>query len=864
MKGCWRGTIHHRSPHVVTTSLHWVSHIQNPHRLPRTVVPSRYKVSLAPQLDEALFTGIVTISATASLATSEIVLNAIELTIHSVTVNGRDCPWELIEDLERLVINCDTAPGDIEIAISFTGILNDKLHGFYRSTFVDDQGKTQTIATTQMQSTDCRRAFPCFDEPDFKAVFSVDLTVDQELLAISNSPEIKRQDRGDGTVRIWFSDTMVMSTYLVAFVVGPLEATAPVMVGDVPVRVVHVPGKSHLTAFGLEIGAFALEWFQNYYGIAYPGEKVDLIALPDFAMGAMENVGCITFREVLLLVDPATSTQVEQELVADVVAHELAHMWFGDLVTMRWWNGIWLNEAFATFMEIAACHAFAPQWKRWTSFGLERSAAFEVDSLHSTRTVEFPVQSPADAEGMFDVLTYQKGGALLRMLEQYLGEKRFQAGVSHYLKKHSYDNTDTNDLWDAIEEIVLNDGGEAVGVRKLMDSWIWQAGYPLISAHLDGTDLVLSQRQFTYDNTANETIWVVPIHVRNGETTLKVLLDSQTTRLALPDSNAVVVVNAQGPGFYRVDYSAELIQRLTGEALASLDTLERYNLVDDAWNATLAGAMSSEQMIVFLKQFSQERELAVWQAMTAALKGLGRVIERNAMAGFQGFVTKLVMPAFEDLGPIAIENESDLQAKLRGLLLSTLAVLGNNQPAQLHSRAILFDNASSDPELVAAATAVVASTGDASDYNWFLARFREPTTPQERIRMLYALAEFDSSELMQRTCEMAFSDEVKSQDAPFLLNRCIANKYHGAQAWTTVRQGWQEAQTRFPSNTIIRMVSSVTTLNTAQLRADVQAFFQEHPLAQSAKTLDQVLERQGVNVGLRERESASLSATSGF
>jgi puromycin-sensitive aminopeptidase len=841
-----------------------VSHLLNPHRLPRTVVPSRYKVSLAPQLDEASFTGIVSIFATATEPSSEIVLNAIELTIHSVTVNGRDCPWELMEDLERLVITCDTVPGEIEIGISFTGILNDKLRGFYRSTFVDDAGKTQTIATTQMQSTDCRRAFPCFDEPDFKAVFAVDLTVSENLLAISNSPEIRREDRGDGTVRVWFSDTMVMSTYLVAFVVGPLEATAPVIVGDVPLRLVYVPGKSHLTAFGLEIGAFALEWFQNYYGIAYPGEKVDLIALPDFAMGAMENVGCITFREVLLLVDPATSTQVEQELVADVVAHELAHMWFGDLVTMSWWNGIWLNEAFATFMEIAACHAFAPQWKRWTSFGLERSAAFEVDSLHATRTVEFPVHSPADAEGMFDVLTYQKGGALLRMLEQYLGEERFRAGVSHYLKKHSYGNTETNDLWDAIEEVVLSDGGDAVPVRQLMDSWIWQAGYPLVSAHLDGTDLVLSQRQFTYDNSPNATVWVVPIHVRNGDTTVKVLLNTDSMRVALPHPHAAVVINAQGPGFYRVDYSTELMQRLTGDALATLDTLERYNLVDDAWNATLAGAMTSTQLLAFLKGFTGERDLAVWQAMTAALKGLGRVIERDAMAPFQKFVTELATAAYTDLGTDPVAGEPDLRAKLRGLLLATLAVLGNDPAAQQRSRAILLENASSDPELVASATSVVASTGDASDYNWFLARFREPTTPQERIRMLYALAEFDNADLMERTCEMAFTDEVKSQDAPFLLNRCVANKYHGAQAWTIVRTRWQEAEQRFPSNTIIRMASSVTTLNTAAMRADVQSFFTEHPLPQSAKTLEQVLERHGVNVALRERESASMSSAGGL
>ncbi|MFN5840808.1 MAG: M1 family metallopeptidase, partial [Acidimicrobiaceae bacterium] len=501
-----------------------MSHLQSPYRLPRTVLPSQYVVSLSPNLDTASFTGSVTIAAEATQAANEIVLNAIELDIHSVTVIGSDAPYSLNEELARLIIDTSVSPGPVSIHISFTGTLNDKLRGFYRSTFTDGDGNTRTIATTQMQSTDCRRAFPCFDEPDFKATFAIDLTFNNDLLAVSNGKEIRREELPNNQVRVWFSETMLMSTYLVAFVVGPLEATEPVMVGNIPLRIIHVPGKSHLTEFGLRVGAFCIDWFQNYYGIPYPSDKCDLLALPDFAAGAMENLGCITFREVLLLVDPETSTQIEQELVAAVVAHELAHMWFGDLVTMRWWNGIWLNEAFATFMEVAATDAFAPQWTMWTSFGLDRSAAFEVDSLHSTRTVEFPVESPADADGMFDVLTYQKGGALLRMLEQYLGPDRFRAGVSHYLKTHSYGNTETGDLWDAIEHVVSTDGGDNVPVRALMDSWIWQAGYPLVSARVDGNTLVLSQRQFTFDNTPDATLWVIPIHVRLGNDITKVLL----------------------------------------------------------------------------------------------------------------------------------------------------------------------------------------------------------------------------------------------------------------------------------------------------------------------------------------------------
>ena len=830
----------------------------DPYRLPLTVLPSKYRVSLAPDLDNASFTGTVTIDASASTDVDDIVLNAIELEIHSVSVNGEVRQFTLDDELERLTIAGGAKEGTVTIDISFTGILNDKLRGFYRSTFVDDNGITRTIATTQMQSTDCRRAFPCFDEPEFKAVFAIDLTVKNDLLAISNYSEVRREELGDGNVRVWFADTMLMSTYLVAFIVGPLEATAPVMVGSTPVRLVHVPGKSHLTDFGMKAATFCLDWFEKYYGISYPGDKVDLIALPDFAAGAMENVGCITFREVLLLVDPETSTQVEQELVAAVVAHELAHMWFGDLVTMRWWNGIWLNEAFATFMEVAASNAFMPQWEMWTSFGLDRSAAFETDSLHATRTVEFPVYSPADADGMFDVLTYQKGGSLLRMLEQFLGAERFRAGVSHYLKKHSFGNTETNDLWDAIEEVVSTDGGDKVPVRKLMDSWIWQAGYPLISATVVGNDLVLAQRQFTFDNAPDPTVWVVPVHLRIDGTSSKVLLDTPEVRIALENPTATIIVNAEGPGFYRVEYSTELLTRIT-TSLHSLSTLERYNLVDDAWNAVVAGATSTSDFISFARTFTAERDLAVWQSMAIAIRGLSRLLPDSAIPAFERFVTTLVSPALAELGWVPAPNESDLTSKLRGLLVQLVAIQGNHSSAARKCREILFDGTSTDPELVAAATNVVASLGDEQDYEWFMERYLKPTTPQDQIRMLYALAEFDSEDLIRRTADFAFSGDVKTQNAPFLLNRCIANKHHGQVAWEIVRKNWEKANIEFPGNSIVRMVSSVTTLNTPEIEQDVQAFFGEHPIPQATKTLEQVLERQRVNVALRRRE-ASVAA----
>ena len=828
----------------------------DPYRLPRAVLARHYAVTLEPELAEATFTGSVSIAVDATEPVDQIVLNAIELDITSVEVNGAAAGFTLDESTERLFIDAPLAPGPARLDIVFSGVLNDKLRGFYRSTYTDDDGREHVVACSQMQATDCRRAFPCFDEPDFKAQFGVTLVIDDGLMAVSNGPEQSRVTLPSGRIAVTFEDTMPISTYLVAVIVGRLEATAPVDVEGTPLRIVHVPGKSHIAAFALEVGAASLAWFQRYYDIPYPAKKLDMIALPDFAAGAMENLGCITYRESLLLVDLATSTQFEQQVVADVVSHELAHMWFGDLVTMRWWNGIWLNEAFATFMEVMAVDDFRPNWECWTNFSLDRTAAFEVDSLASTRTVEFAVRAPSDCDGMFDVLTYQKGGALLRMLQQYLGEERFRQGVNNYLKTHSYANTETSDLWDGIEAVTTADGGNEA-VRELMDSWIWQAGFPLVSASLTGSDLVLRQERFAFSDEANDpTLFIVPVGVRVGDETHMVLLDSAEARLEVGDTSAAIVVNSGGHGFFRVAYDDTLRARLGTESLATLNTVERYNLVDDASAAFVAGRLSASGLLAFLHGFSGERELAVWQVITASLRRLNRIIDGDALEPFQLQVRTLVAPALGELGWSPQAGQDDLQSKLRGLLIAATAVLGADQEAQRRCRAIFdADRGDADPELISAATTVVASIGDERDFDRFIDGFRNAPTPQEQLRNLYALAEFNSPELIERACEFAFSGEVRTQNAPYLLQRCIANRTQGEVAWKMVRSNWGAANARFPNPSIIRMVDPVKTLNTPEAVADVQGFFSEHPIKQSLTTLAQVLERQRVNAALRSRES---------
>ena len=541
-------------------------------RLPRTVIPRHYRVELEPDLEAFTFEGSEVVDVDVREPTDRVVLNALELDIHSAEMvhpaSGRRLPASVSYDVgrERAILELaePAEMGSWQLRTAFRGILNDELVGFYRTKYTDATGTEKVIATSQFESTHARRALPCWDEPDLKATFGITLVAPEHLTAISNQPERSRVSREEGRVAVTFEDTMVMSTYLLAFVVGELEATEPVAVDGIPVRIVHVPGKGHLTTFATEAAVHGLQYLADYYGIPYPGDKLDMIAVPDFAWGAMENLGAIIYRESDLLVDPGSATQAEIERVAGVVNHELAHMWFGDLVTMRWWDGVWLNEAFATFMEVKCTDHFRPEWHSWLYFGGDRNAAMEIDALSTTRPVEFPVAAPHEADAMFDLLTYEKGSSVLRMLEQYLGENVFREGIRAYLRKHAYANTVTDDLWDALEAA----SGEPVGT--IMHQWIYQGGLPDIHVTRAGGRYLLQQYQFRYLGDADGR-WKVPLLYRSGGEDRRLLLDE----VAEVADGGPIVVNAGGHGFYRVRYNHELLEEAI-DRIQELPAADRY------------------------------------------------------------------------------------------------------------------------------------------------------------------------------------------------------------------------------------------------------------------------------------------------
>ena len=828
------------------------------YRFGREIVPSHYQIMLEPDIAGATFSGSEVIDFELHEPTDTIVLNSIELDITTATVtgNGRTLDAEVSydEDLERATLTLGETidPGDYQLSLVFTGLLNDQLHGFYLSKYTDPDGNEKTIATTQLQATDARRAFPCWDQPDLKATFGVTLIVESDHMAITNGPEIGRETRTNGKVEVRFATTMKMSTYIVAFVVGELEASETVDVDGVPLRVIHAPGKAHLTPFALEAGAFCLRYFADYYGVPYPGQKMDMLAIPDFAWGAMENLGAVTYRETALLVDTDTATQAELNRVALVIAHELAHMWFGDLVTMGWWEGIWLNEAFATFMENKGVDAFRPDWNQWLAFGVDRQNALEIDALHATRPIELAVGAPDEAAAMFDTLTYEKGGAVLRMLEQYLGEDVFRKGISLYLKKHSYANTVTSDLWDAL--------GEASGepVAEIMESWIYQGGYPRLSAtRTTGGKIAVSQEHYRFLDNGDDT-WMVPLLYSSDKGSGRVIVQGDIKL----DLGANPLLNAGGSGFFSIGYDDELLGEVSGR-LRSLDAEERFSIISDTWSSVLSGDVGGGAFLNLVSSLGGEREPAIWSVIVKGISELDNVASSDRRPELQKFVRDLMGDVGEQLGWEAVDGEPDLTRQLRGIVLRSLGALGQDPGVRAQALAFLdaasLDPTSVDGDVAAAALHVVASDGSVEDFEGFVDAYHGAPNAQVANRYLRAATAVPEDSAAQKLFEMVLDGSVRRQDSFWVLALMLGQRQTGAATWQRITERWDEVLATMPKQNVRRMFDLIQNRSEPKIAAEIKTWLDTHPLGGAAKLIQQQLERLEIRVGLREREATTLA-----
>ncbi len=838
----------------------------NPYRLPRHAIPTHYELHLEPDLETLTFTGSVGVDLDIVEASDSIVLNAAEVEVKSASFAEGPKVTEIAHDEEshRVTLTLDSPiePGSYRLEMEHSGIINDQLRGLYKAVYKDADGVEHVIATSQCQSTDARRIFPHWDEPDFKATFQTTMVIADGLEAYSNSAEIGRKILEDGRLELSFAKTMKMSSYLLAFIVGPFEATDPVDVRGTPMRIIVPRGNLHLTDVAMQNAIFCFEYLSDYYGIPYPGDKLDHIAIPDFAAGAMENVGLITYRDYLLVIDGDKASQAELERSVDVIGHEIAHQWFGNLVTMAWWEGAWLNEAFASFMEMKATDAMRPEWKRWLTFAnLEVPWAMNTDQLASTRTIEFEVNSPAEVDEMFDAITYGKGCAVLHMIEEFMGVENFRRGVGNYLHKHEYANTVTTDLWEGL------DSASDWPIGEIMDTWVFQKGFPQIDVELADRGVKVSQRRYlAIPDESDTTIWKVPLQLRGSaggqEFEMKVLLEDDEVVVPVDGDVEWVTANAGGFGFYRTSYSDDLFNSLLARA-SDLDDIERYALVADTMAFVRNGQVPSSSFLDLVAQFGEETEAAIWSVIVAGLGLLEHhALDEEVRPAFEASVRDLLGPALERLGWDPRDGESDLDRKLRGDLIAAMGNLGQDATtidAARESVAGLLAGEDLDPEVATAALAVYARHGSKDEYDTLWETYQAAKTPLDQVRYLRSLTGIVVDELAEMTLEKVLSGEIRTQDGFWVYARMLLGK-SGPAVWAKSAENWDKLVEVMPGMTRHRIADGISALSQPEVAAGVKGFLAEHPVEEAAQAIAQNLEKLDANVQLRSRETPVITA----
>ncbi|MEE3167474.1 MAG: M1 family metallopeptidase [Chloroflexota bacterium] len=851
--------------------------------LPETARPSKYRIKLQPDLKNFTFDGEQSVDLLILEATSTIVLNSIDLEISNTTLhaNGTTLTSKSVtidKDAETATLDFGETiqPGDARLEMVFTGELNDKLIGFYRSEYTSQDGETRYLATTQFEPTDARRAFPCWDEPAKKATFEVTLVFSDEYQAVSNTPVVEEAFPGPGLKSVRFAETPIMSTYLLVFIVGNLTSIEERAAGGTTVGVWTTPGKEDQASFALDTSVKLLSYFNEYFGIPYPLPKLDHIAIPDFAAGAMENWGAVTYRETALLVDPDNSSAGTRQRVAEVIAHEMAHMWFGDLVTMEWWDDLWLNESFASWMGNKAVDWLFPEWEMWTQFvNMDTNRALSLDGLKNSHPIEQAVKNPAEVSQLFDAISYSKGASVIRMLENFLGEESFRKGLNRYLSSHMYDNARTEDLWSALE----TESGRPV--TAIMDSWVKQMGYPVLQVESDRTGgqttLSVTQERFVYDrflgdggpdSDSDNEVWRVPVSASRGsEESAVTVMDGRQIQIDVPGSgDGWVKLNPLQTGFFRVNYSTEDWQRLV-PAIESLElhATDRLGVQNDAYALSRAGLLPVTQFLSLAQAYKNEGDASVWSDLASNLRDIEQLISDEAIhPAYQGFAREIFGPAARKIGWEPKSGEGHLDALLRSTVLSQAGSYHDpDVTAQATERfqKYLQDRETLAPDLRGVVFALAAQSGGKDVYDQIWGLEGETDLAEEKIRLLMSLTRFQRPELLNSTLADSLSAKVRSQDSITLVAGVAANPKGRDLAWEFVKDNWAEFDRRYGGGGfgLMRLVSICSHFNSQEKADEVDSFFAEHPAPAAERTIRQALERVRLNIKWLEQNRQELT-----
>jgi puromycin-sensitive aminopeptidase len=761
--------------------------------------------------------------------------------------------------------------GEATLHLHFTGRLRRDLCGLYGATSGE-----RRYAFSQLEATDARRFFPCFDEPAMKARFRLTVTTGSANRVISNAPVTRTRQAGAGRKTVEFAETPPLSTYLVALAVGPLRRTRPVWVGPTEIRIWHAPGKGRLTAFGLEAARESLARLERYFGLPYPYEKLDLVAVPDFEFGAMENAGAVFFRETLLLLDPATATLSEKKRAAEVIAHELAHMWYGDLVTMAWWDDLWLNEAFATWMAFAVVDDWKPEWRMWHDFQHGRAAALELDALRHTHPIYCEVRTATEASENFDLITYEKGAAVVRMIERYLGRTTFRKGVRRYIRRHREGNTVAADLWKALSEA----SGERV--EPLARAWIEQEGYPVLEVRRvtrrGRSELRLAQERHLERPLARRhgaaPRWPIPWVARLGGTRggrgrlVRRLVSRARERVDLGKrAPRFVYGNAEEGGFFRPLHGKEDLTALLG-SLSSLSAVERMGFVDHQWALVRARRAEIDSFLDLATALSEERDPDVLMALRKPLTFLADHLVPEAAPACEAPLRRWLEASFgeplAELGWDVVRGEEEERRLRRAALLGIVGGVAGS-PAVIREAArrcdrYLISRRAIDANLADVVVGLAARVGDATRHRRFVEAAAAARTPQEQRRFLLALGAFRDPKLVERSLALSLSDAVATQDVIFLLARLLANPAARECTWAFIRRRWSRLEKRMPSLLASRLVETTWQLLTPAHRREVACFFRDHPVPSGERALRQSLERFDWYRGFRSHAASALEA----
>lgn len=817
------------------------------------VIPIHYDLFFEPDLSKFTFEGIETVEINCKKPTKKISLDCAEIKIQTCIVkkkgNEIDSQIRLDENEEKLHIHLrDTVKGDAKIYLEFQGILNDRLLGFYRSQYKQGK-KTKYLATTQFEAADARRAFPCWDEPEAKATFEISIKADNKFTAISNMPVKSKTKLGHKTLYN-FGKTPVMSTYLIYLGVGEFEFLVG-KIGHIQIRVVTTKGNKSKAKYALALGKKLLVSYEKYFGIRYPLPKLDLIAVPDFAAGAMENWGAITFRETILLYDPNTSSTKTKQFIAEVISHEIAHQWFGNLVTMEWWNDLWLNESFATFMATKFVDKFYPEWDLWNQFVEDAmNVAMGLDSLKTTHPIDVKVNSPAEIREIFDAISYDKGGCILRMLENFVGEPNFRKGLKAYLKEFKYKNAKGQDLWNAIGK------ASKKPVSSMVNSWLKQPGFPLVEVTQNGNNLHLKQTRYLMekDKKFAKGCWEIPLSIGISGKLITKLFSKKSTSLKIPKTNLGCVVNYGRKGFYRVKYDEGILLDLKMLVdQKQITPIDRWAIQNDLYSLCISGDENVRSYLDFSDAYFEEDSYLASINVAHNLSSLYfRAFDEKFSEEIKEYGINYLRKILFNLGWEPKQTDKHTDALLRSFAISTLGKMDDDEvydECKKRFEKFLKSPKSLSPDLIEPVCTVVAWNGNSNTHSQFVKLYKTSKTMEEKLRFLGAMCGFKDKKLLKKTLDFSQTPQVRSQNMQLPIMRISSNPYGKLVLWPWLKRNWKKINKKVGHGNPLfnRIVASISGVTDDSMEHEIKKFFKNNPTPGTERTQAQTLERIRIN-----------------